>query len=84
MFATPVHTLRRGEMTTMTTARTVRWAGRFRMSSRVAALLPFGLRPHSSSTANPLLLPNPNSHSTWTKKRGIPDELATIRQVQFP
>jgi hypothetical protein len=56
-----------GERITTTTGRTARWGTSLRWSSRLAAVLPFGLRPHSRTAAN---LPNPYSHSTWYTKWG--------------
>jgi hypothetical protein len=45
------------------------------MNSRVAVLLPFRLRLHSSSTAKSDLLTNPYPYKTLIKNGGIPGHL---------
>jgi hypothetical protein len=72
MSGMPASMLGLGVRTTTSTVHTVRWAVYRPQSSRVAVLLPVGLRPPSSSTASLFQFPNPYSHSNWTENRGIP------------
>ncbi len=67
-----------GVRTTTNTDLTVPWAVYRPQSSRVAVLLPVGLRPPCSSTASLFPFPNPYSRSTWTENRGIPPELTVV------
>ena len=65
--------LRREDYTWPIIALTARWAIRPRPSSRRSVPLPFGLRPHFSSTLQRIVyypLPNPHSHNPWYIKWG--------------